>query len=254
MIIASSPMNWKNNRGIALPWKPKDAGAYPGFRQQFAGVFVFEPAPAVSVYSKAKLPANRVPHTFHDLVSSVKKYPNLFKNKLVTYTVDNQFGYTAFWELTHKLGWAPLNALAPATKPQADGTAIVKALVTGSANYGYLEAGLVRSALKGSLAKLVGWTYMKDFTPLVPRGVAVTKGAGNAGAAKTFLNWVYSAGGQKVLCAAGFTAFRHGVNCANSLSSIQRAVGARNVFLVPIKSTIANDHKAFVSRWHKVFH
>jgi iron(III) transport system substrate-binding protein len=254
IIIASSPMNWKNNRGIALPWKPKDAGAYPGFRQQFPGVFVFSPDPAVSVYSKAKLPGNRVPHTFRDLVGFTKKYPNLFKKKIVTFSVDNQYGYTAFWGLTHRLGWGPLNALGPATKPQADGTAIVKALITGAANYGYLESGLVRGALTGDLAKVVGWTYMKDFTPLVPRGVAVTKGAGNPGAAKTFLNWAYSAGGQKVLCAAGFTAFRRGVNCPGSMTGIERAVGAKNVFLVPFNSSIANDHKGFAARWHRAFH
>jgi iron(III) transport system substrate-binding protein len=110
----------------------------------------------------------------------------------------------------------------------------------------------VRGALKGNLSKIVGWTYMKDFTPLVPRGVAVTKGAGNPGAAKTFINWVYSAAGQRVLCAAGFTAFRNGINCSNSLSSIKRNAGG--VFLVPFNSTIANDHKAFVARWHKAFH
>jgi iron(III) transport system substrate-binding protein len=252
IIIASSPMNWKNNRGIALPWKPKDAGAFPGFLQQYPGVFIFSPDPAVSVYSKAKLPANRVPHTFRDLQAFTKKYPDLFKKKIVTYTVDNQFGYTAFWGLAKKLGWGPLNTLGPASKPQPDGTAIIKALVTGAANYGYLESGLVRGALTGDLGKVVGWTYMKDFTPLVPRGVAITKGAGNPGAAKAFLNWAYSPGGQKVLCGAGFTAFRRGVNCPNSMSSIQRAAG--NVYLVPFNSTIASDHNGFVSRWHKAFH
>jgi iron(III) transport system substrate-binding protein len=254
IIIASSPMNWKNNRGIALAWNPVDAGAYPGFRKQFPGVFIFSPDPAVSVYSKVKLPANRVPHTFKDLEAYTKKYPNLFKKKIVTFNVDNQFGYTAFWGLTHRLGWSPLNALGPASKPQADGTAIVTQVVKGGANYGYLMSGLVRRALNGDLAKVVGWTYMKDFTPLVPRGVAITKGAGNPGAAKKFLNWAYSAKGQSVLCAAGFTAYRRGVNCAGSMSAIEKAVGASHVYLVPFNSSIANDHKSFVARWHKAFH
>jgi iron(III) transport system substrate-binding protein len=254
IIIASSPMNWKNNRGIALPWKPKDAGAFPGFRNQFPGVFVFSPDPAVSVYSKAKLPANRVPHTFRDLIAFVKKYPDLFKKKTVTFSVDNQFGYTAFWGLVKKRGWGPLDTLGPVSKPQADGTAIVVQVLKGAANYGFLESGLVRRALTGDVGKVVGWTYMKDFTPLVPRGIAVTKGAANPGAAKSFLNWAYGAGGQQVMCAAGFTAFRRGVNCPNSLSSIERAVGAKNVFLVPFNSTIANDHKSFTARWHKAFH
>jgi iron(III) transport system substrate-binding protein len=254
IIIASSPMNWKNNRGIALPWNPIDAGAYPSFRKQFPGVFIFSPDPAVSVYSKAQLPGNRVPHSFKDLVAFTKKYPNLFKKKIVTFSVDNQYGYTAFWGLTHRIGWSPLNALGPASKPQPDGTALVTQIVKGGANYGYLMSGLVRRNLVGDIAKVVGWTYMKDFTPLVPRGVAITKGAANPGAAKKFLNWAYSAKGQSVLCAVGFTAYRRGVSCASSLSSIQKAVGAKNTYLVPFNSSIANDHKAFVKRWNKAFH
>jgi iron(III) transport system substrate-binding protein len=252
IIIASSPMNWKNNRGIAVAWKPKDANAFPRFRQQFPGVFVLEPDPAVSVYSKAKLPANRVPRSFSQLQGNLKKYPGLFKKKLVTYTVDNQFGYTAFWGLTKRLGWGPLNTLGPASKPQPDGTAIVKSILSGAANYGYLESGLVRNALTGALSKVVGWTYMKDFTPLIPRGIAVTKGAGNPGAAKTFVNWAYSVNGQKALCAAGFTAFRNGVNCPDSLAAVKKRAGG--VYLVPFNSTIANDHKGFVAHWHRVFH
>ena len=94
---------------------------------------------------------------------------------------------------------------------------------------------------------------MRDFTPLIPRGVAITKGASDPAAAKTFLNWVYSAPGQQVLCAAGFTAFRTGVRCPNSLAAVQQAVGAANVFLVPFQSTIAQDRPAFVKRWHQVF-
>jgi iron(III) transport system substrate-binding protein len=173
---------------------------------------------------------------------------------MATYTIDNQFGYTAFWGFAKKHGWFGIDTLGPATKPQADGTAIVRQIVTGASNFAFFESGVVRNALTGNLAQVAGWTYMKDFTPLVPRGVAITKGAGNPGAAKTFLNWVYSARGQQIMCAAGFTAFRNGVRCANSLSSIQRAVGTRHAYLVPFHSSIAKDYRRFVARWHRAFH
>jgi iron(III) transport system substrate-binding protein len=253
IIIASSPLQWDNNRGIALNWTPPDASAYPGFLKQFPGVFVLSPDPAVSVYSKVKLPANRVPATFAQLQSDLKQSPDLFNKKIATYTADNQFGYSAFWGLAHKQGWSVLNSLGPASKPQADGTAIVQQLATGASNYGFFESGLVRGALTGSVGQVVGWQYMRDFTPLIPRGVAITKGGANPTAAKTFLNWVYSAPGQQVLCAAGFTAFRTGVSCPNSLAAVDQAVGAANVYLVPFHSTIAQDQTAFVKHWHQVF-
>jgi iron(III) transport system substrate-binding protein len=253
IVIASSPRQWDNNRDIALNWTPTDASAYPSFLTQFPGVLIFSPDPAVSVYSKAKLPAGRVPATFAQLQSDLKQYPDLFNKKIVTYTVDNQFGYSAFWGLAHKQGWSVLNSLGPASKPQADGTAIVQQLASGGSNYGFFESGLVRGSLTGAVGQVVGWQYMKDFTPLIPRGVAITKGGANPTAAKTFLNWAYSAPGQQVLCAAGFTAFRTGVSCPNSLAAVDQAVGSANVFLVPFHSTIAQDQPAFVKHWHQVF-
>jgi iron(III) transport system substrate-binding protein len=253
IVMESSPLQWDNNRDIALCWTPTGLASYPSFVKQFPGIFILSPDPAVSLYSKAKLPANRIPNTFAQLASDVKRYPDLFKKKIATYSVDNQFGYSAFWGMAQQRGWSVLNVLGPASKPQADGTAIAEQLASGASNYAFFESGLIRGAITGAVASIAGWTYMHDFTPLIPRGIAVTKGAGNPTAAKTFVNWTFSVAGQQVLCAAGFTAFRSGVSCANSLASIQQAVGTANVFLVPFHSSIAQDQSAFAARWHQVF-
>jgi iron(III) transport system substrate-binding protein len=253
VIIASSPSLWDQNRNIALPWTPTDASAYPSSLVQFPGVFILSPDPAVSIYSKVKLPANRVPDTFAGLVSAVKQYPSLFNKKIVTYTADNFFGYSAFWGLVKKHGWSQLTTLGPASKAEPDGVLMAQQLATGAANYGFFESGLIRGALTATQKQLIGWKYMRDFTPLIPRGVAITKGGANPAAAKTFLNWIYSAPGQQVLCATGFTAFRTGVNCSNSMAAVQQAVGAANVYLVPFHSTIAQERASFVTRWHQLF-
>jgi iron(III) transport system substrate-binding protein len=250
VIIASSPMNWYQNRGIAANWTPRDIGAFPGFIRQMPGVFVLSPDPAVSLYNKVKLPANRIPHSFRELEANLQKYPGLFKHKISTYTVDNQFGYSAFWGLAKTHGWFGLNLLGPASKPQADGTALAKQVLTGGSNFAFFESGLIRSAITGQYAKVAGWTYMTDFTPLIPRGIGVTKGARNARAAKAFVNFLFSAAGQRALCGAGFTAYRRGVSCPNSLANIQRSA---KTYLVPISGEVAQAHRGFVARWHNVF-
>jgi iron(III) transport system substrate-binding protein len=253
IVMESSPLQWNNNKDIALCWTPTDMSAYPGFVQQFPGVLIVSPDPAVSLYSKAKLPANAVPTSFAQLESDLKRHPDLFRKKIATYSVNNQFGYSAFWGLGAKRGWSDMNILGPASKPQADGTAIAQQLASGASNYAFFESGLVRGAITGAVSQIVGWTYMHDFTPLIPRGVAITKGASNPTAAKTFLNWIYSTAGQQVMCAAGFTAFRSGVSCSNSLASIEQAVGSANVYLVPFHSSIASDYSSFTARWHQLF-
>jgi iron(III) transport system substrate-binding protein len=253
ILMASSPTQWDNNTDVALCWTPSDTSSYPSYLQQFPGVLIASPDPAISIYSKAKLPSNLIPHSFGQLVSDLKSHADLFKGKTVTYSVDNEFGYSAFWGLVNQHGWSWLDSLGPASKPQSDGTAMAEQLASGAANYGFFESGLVRGAITGTVAQIAGWTYMRDFTPLIPRGIAITKGASNPAAAKVFLNWMFSTAGQQVMCAAGFTAYKSGVSCPDSLASIQQAVGASNVFLVPFHSSIASDHAAFVQRWHRVF-
>lgn len=253
VIIASSPSLWDENRGIALNWTPAGASTYPSFRQQFPGVFILSPDPAVSIYDKLKAPGDGVPATFAALASDVKKYPNLLAHKLVTYTADNFFGYSAFWGLVKQHGWSALTTLGPNSTAEPDGTTMAQQIATGAANYGYFESGLIRGALTPTQRKLIGWLYMRDFTPLIPRGIAITQGAANPAAAKTFVNWLYSVTGQQVLCGAGFTAFRTGVTCPYSLASVKQAVGAANVYLIPYHSSIAQDRVAFVSRWHQIF-
>ena len=254
IIMESSPLQWDNHTDVALCWKPSDASAYPSYLEQFPGILIASPDPAVSIYSKARLPANMVPTTFAQLVSDLKRHPDLFKGKIATYSVNNQFGYSAFWGVAQQHGWSWLDALGPASKPQSDGTAIAEQLASGASNYGFFESGLIRGALTGTVGQIAGWTYMHDFTPLIPRGIAITKGAANPAAAKVFVNWMFSTAGQQAMCAAGFTAYKSGVSCPTSLASIQQAVGASNVFLVPFHSSIATDQPGFVQRWHSVFH
>ena len=126
--------------------------------------------------------------------------------------------------------------------------------ITGCALYfgTLLMAWWLTAAGSGPKAygKVAGWLYMKDFTPLVPRGIAVTKGAADPGAAKAFVNWLYTVPGQKTACAAGFTAYRRGVACPNALSNVQRAA---KTYLVPISNEVAAAHRGFVGRWHKAF-
>jgi iron(III) transport system substrate-binding protein len=250
VVIASSPMNWSQNRGIAANWTPRDVGAFPPFMTQMPGVFVLSPDPAVSLYNKVKLPADRIPRSFRELEANLQKYPALFNKKIATYTVDNQFGYSAAWGLAKTHGWPGLELLGPASKPQADGTALAKQVLTGGSNFAFFESGLIRSSLTGQYGKIAGWTYMKDFTPLIPRAIAVTKGAGNARAAKAFVNFLFSAPGQRAMCGAGFTAYRRDVTCANSLAAIQRSA---KTYLVPITGEVAAAHQDFVARWHRAF-
>ena len=101
--------------------------------------------------------------------------------------------------------------------------------------------------------------YTTDFTPLIPRGVAITAGAADPNSAKLYMDFVYSNAGQQALCDAGFEAssntFAPTNGCPNTLKALYAAVGGeQNTFMTPFSKQVADDQKAFTARFRQAFH
>jgi ABC-type Fe3+ transport system substrate-binding protein len=90
------------------------------------------------------------------------------------------------------------------------------------------ESGLVRGAIKPD-NPVVGWEYTTDYTPLIPRGIAITTGVAHPNSAKLFLNYLFSNAGQQAACDAGFEAYSNTFTttdgCKNTLKDLYAAVG-----------------------------
>jgi hypothetical protein len=78
---------------------------------------VLSPDPAITVYNKQLLKADQVPAT----VTQMGQDAAAGTYKVSTYTIDNTFGYSAFWGYVQKNGWASLDQLGPKTQIEADG-------------------------------------------------------------------------------------------------------------------------------------
>jgi iron(III) transport system substrate-binding protein len=256
ILVASAPNLWLNaaTSNTVIDYTPTEVTAhYPSFAKQFPGVFVLSADPAITIYNKALVPTP--PDTFTGLASAVNS--GQYHGKLSTFAIDNTFGYASFWGLVQQKGWSVLDTLGPQTKPAADGGAILQTVASGGASMAYMESGLVRGAL-APYASLVGWEYMKDFTPLIPRAMGITAGASSPNSAKLFENFVYSTAGQQAMCSGGFNAYRTDftpTGCQATLQAVYQAVGGpQNTFLVPINQQISDDQKSFTARWHTAFH
>jgi iron(III) transport system substrate-binding protein len=256
IIVASAPNLWVNaaHDNIVIDYTPTDVIAhYPSFAKQFPGVFVLSADPAITIYNKALV--TNPPDTFAGLASAVNS--GQFHGKLSTFAIDNTYGYAAFWGMVRQQGWSPVDTLGPQTKPAADGGAMLQNVAKGGAAIGYLESGLVRGAL-APYASLVGWEYMKDITPLIPRAMGITTGASSPASAKLFENFVYSTAGQQAMCSGGFNAYRTDftpTGCQADLRQVYTAVGGQqHTYLVPINQQISDDQKSFTARWRTAFH
>lgn len=254
ILVASAPNLWGGavKSGSLQDFTPPGLADFPSFTHQGAGLFVLSPDPAITIYNKQLLKANQLPAT----VTQMGQDASAGKYKVTTYTIDNTFGYSAFWGYVQKNSWASLDQLGPKTRIAADGGTMLQTVAQGGAAVGLFESGLVRGALAG-FKDLVGWEYTKDFTPLIPRGIGVTAGAASPNSAKLFVDFLLSSPGQQAMCDGGFTAsmvtFTPTNGCQNSLKSVYDAVGEQHTFLIPLSGTVASDQPSFTARWRQTF-
>jgi iron(III) transport system substrate-binding protein len=256
LLVSSAPNLWvyARRQGYLQDFVPGGLDKFPTFVKQYKGVFVLSPDPAIIVYNK-RLTGGKVPTTLAAIASDSGTY-----DKVTGYTFDNLFGFTALWGYVQKRGWSNLQRVGKDRLRSTTGVAQqLQLLAQGAAKAAYLTSPTARFTIESNAQyrELLGWTYMRDATSLVPRGIGVTRRGASPASAKLFLNYVYSTQGQQIMCDAGFTAFRlkfkPSGGCKNTLAEVYAKVGQKNVIFVPFSQKFVNDRPAFQARWHQIF-
>jgi len=259
ILIASAPGLWVGAvaHGYLQPFTPAGISDFPAFTSQGNGLYVFSPDPAVTIYNKILLKGQAPPAT----VAQIAQDGADGKYKIATYTINNDFGYSAFWGYAHQEGWAALDKLGQTAQTPGDGDTLAQDVAQGGFAVAVFESGLVRGPIETVPAdrKLLGWEYTKDFTPLIPRGIGITAGAASPDSARLFLDFVFGNAGQQALCDAGFEAssntFTPGNGCPNTLQALYAAVGgAQHTYLTPFSQQVATGQISFTARFRQAFH
>lgn len=253
VLIASAPNLWASavKKGEVQDFVPAGIKDFPSFASQGKGIYVMSPDPAVTIYNKKLL--STPPKT----VAQIAEDAAAGKYKVATYTIDNDFGYAAFYGLVQREGWSPLKQLGKTAKTLGDGNALAQDVQQGGFAVAVFESGLVRAVVKPD-NPVIGWEYTTDYTPLVPRGIAISSGASNPNSARLFMNYLFSDEGQQTACTAGFEAYSNTFTptdgCTNTLKELYSAIGGtKNAVLVPINQKVADDQAAFTQRWKAAF-
>lgn len=256
-ILVSSAANlwvYAHRQKFLVDYDPVDVAKYPSFIKQYKGVFVLSPDPVIIVYNKLLL-KDAKPTSVTAIANDPARYP-----KLTGYTVDNLFGYTGIWGYVEKKGWSNFEKIGKSRLTATTGVSSQLQLVSqGGAVAAFLTSPTARFTIanNAALRDILGWGYVKDTQPLVPRGIGVTAKATSPASAKLFLSWVFSKAGQQAMCDAGFTAYRSDftpVNCRNTLRQVYKNVGGKqNTVLAPFSQKFVNDYPKFKARWHGIF-
>jgi iron(III) transport system substrate-binding protein len=261
LLVASAPASWvqAEQNGVSASFTPAGLSSFPSWVNQGHGVYVMSAEPALLTYSPRLLTPAQVPTTWAQLATDAKANPS--KYKLVSYPISNPLNYGGIYGLIHVLGankvWSYYQAMAPVTKTYDEGLAALTQLLQGGASVGYMSSGLAQGVLphyKG----LASYTFLQDATPLIPRGIAVSKNAASPASARLLVDFLYTQAGQDALCAGGFEATMNNYHPANgctaSLTALQSHVPANTTYLVPISQAVLDQQNAITQRWNQAFH
>nr|MBF0685906.1 extracellular solute-binding protein [Pseudomonas sp.] len=184
--------------------------------------------------------------------------------KITTYAANlNTFGYTVQYAMLKGHGekiWDWYKELGPHTKPENGAGPMAEKVASGE----YVLAYLTGSASSWSMVRapggeqLLGWTYIDDGTPLIPRGVAVAKAAANPNAARLMLDYILSEEGQTAFATTHRTVLHPTVteaetNGVQTYASVVEQVGAENILPVPYEEDMITGYDAFVANWKSAF-
>jgi iron(III) transport system substrate-binding protein len=228
------------------------------------GLYTFAIDPVLFVWNKAVLPENLVPKSFEDFVAKVKANPQVFNKRITTYGADTgAYGYTmnyAFAKHHGEKAWRWYEEIGPMTRLERSSGPMFEKVTTGEYAMAYLSgSGSPWNALRDpARAKVIGWSFIADGTPMMTRSVGVMKGASNPNAARLMVDVMCSLEGQKGLAKGQRTPVRPDVSAADvggayTYTEVVKQVGEANIIPVGYDAGVETNYNSFIARWRKAY-
>lgn len=266
LLVTVAPDMWINlqKKGEIVPYESPEGVAYEPWSKPFRGLYTMTADPIIFLYNKFLLKPEMVPTSMADLVAKVRANPEVFKDKLTTYAANlNTFGYIVQYAMLKGHGekaWDWYKTLAPYTKLETGAGPMAEKVASGQ----YALAFLTGSATSWAAArapggdKILGWGFIADGTPIVPRAMAVPKAAPRPNAAKLMLDYILSREGQLAFAATRRTIIRSDITREDAkgeytYASVVKEIGASKVLNVPYNEDIVTGYENFVTRWKSTF-
>jgi iron(III) transport system substrate-binding protein len=262
-IIVSSAINkWLEftQRKEIAEYETPEASAIPQWARPLPGVYVLSADPYLIAYNKALLPEGRYPKSMADVVALVKELPDL-QGRLSTFDAARGatgHGVWAAWMRDNgEKGWAMLDAIGPAIRPETGVGTMMDKLLAGEYAIGFFASasGVIRILGSPGAEQISGYGLIEDGTPIMLRGGAVTKGAKHPNAARLFMDFVLSRDGQLLLAQANLTPYRPDIKPSEvkhfTFGGMAEKIGEKNLNIVRYDQKMLDEHAAFVDRWSK---
>lgn len=262
LIVSGGADSWVEfvHKDGPLPYVSPEASGLPAWSMPYPGVYTLATDPAVLVYNKRVIAEKDAPTSLHAVADLLARRPEL-KNRLSTQSVAVPFGRAAQWAwVQHNPdAWQVFDRLGPASRPERAVGTIIEKITTGEyALAWFVNASALFDKLRDPARRsLIGWSFIADGTPLVPRRLAVPRTARHAASARLLLDYLVSRPGQVAMGRTGVTAYRADVRKSDVLDYTYDAIvaeaGAAGIALERDDAAYAKGRDAFVERWRQSF-
>lgn len=266
LIIAGAVDKWLQllAKGEAIDYTSAEIDKVPKWSVPRKGLYTVSADPMLLVWNNALVPESQRPKSLAELAKIAQEHPADYKNKVTTYNAATEaFGLNINWAYTRKYGdkaWDLLATLGKVVRPERSAGPMVEKITSGEYKVGYFISAIVLFPKLNdpARAKLLGWAYPTDGTPIVLRGMAIPKGVTNLNSAKLMLDYILSHDGQVGFGKGGLTPYRSDVQ-ANEVprptyDGVVRAVGGEDkVVRVEYDDDVMTKGQAFQERWKKTF-
>lgn len=263
LIITTNPDGWQDfiAKGQSVEYKSTEDAALPAWSKLAPGIYTVSSDPLIFIWNKQAVPTP--PKTMADLAAMIDKDPAKFQGKITTYDAEtNATGFAANWFWIKKKGedgWKILESISKAKPKLGSGAgAMVDDTLSGAIYVGYFVSGINAYPKYPAAEPVMGNSMIADVTPLIVRGMGLTKAAANPNSAKLMMDYILSQEGQLAFADGGLTSYRPDVadKAKLSLTKLAAAVGGdQNLAPFYFDKDIADPAKVaeFKARWKKLF-
>lgn len=245
VLLGFGPVLWTDllDRGKILPYQSAESGNVPDWSIQAEGVYTYSTDPWVLAWNKVILPENEWPKSLADMAALVAKDPGRFEGKLGAMPPWGNAGAQSLAlhqarQMGEESMLASYGVLGPKTQLFASGIPVCEKIISGEFTMGYYlsAAGVFRIAGDPVQARILGWTYPSDGTPVTVRNIAIASNSNSPNSAKLLIDHVLSAAGQRGVAMGGLVPYRPGVDVTGtplgvSYDSMVEAVGEENLVI-----------------------
>ncbi|MBX9898942.1 MAG: ABC transporter substrate-binding protein [Qipengyuania sp.] len=266
LIVSSAPDAWQRfiAKGAQDEYVSPESDKVPEWSRPFPGLYTLATDPMIIVYNKLLLKPAEYPQRMRQLAAMATADPGRFRNKLTTYDASSHsFAYAIHWSVVdhgNPPGWALMEKIGPLTRPESGGSTMLDKVMGGEYLAAYYTSGITvfpRMNDRGR-ERIIGWALPKDGTPMMLRGMAVTKAARSPHTARLMLDYMLSHEGQVAAGRGGMTPYRPDVAAKEvpylTYDAIAKRLGGeQNLIMIGYDPDMVTEYRPFITRWNALF-